>query len=95
MSDIFTALCLILGSIFIFIGALGILKFPTALMRAHALSKAMLLGISLVLLGLLPSLETNAERVKILLAIAFLVITIPIAGHIFALYSASEKEEHY
>jgi multicomponent Na+:H+ antiporter subunit G len=91
MSEFITAFFLVLGSIFIFIGALGILKFPNALMRAHALSKAMLLGISLVLLALIPSLETYAEVIKVLLAIGFLILTIPIAGHIFALYSSSER----
>lgn len=74
------------GSVFIFIGALGVLKFPNALMRAHALSKAMLLGVSCVLLAQIPSLETSAEAVKTILAIAFLMLTIPISGHIFAYY---------
>lgn len=91
MSEFFTAFFLVMGSIFIFFGALGILKFPSALMRAHALSKAMLLGISLILLALVPSLETQTEVVKVLLAIFFLILTIPIAGHIFALYSSSER----
>ncbi len=91
MSEFITAFFLITGSIFIFIAALGIIKFPTAIMRAHALSKAMLLGVSLILLALIPSLETYAEGIKILLAIAFLFLTIPISGHIFALYSSSER----
>ena len=91
MSEFVTALFLVMGSIFIFIGALGILRFPDALMRVHALSKAMLLGISLVLLALVPSFETYAEVIKVLLAIAFLILTIPIAGHIFVLYSSSER----
>ena len=90
MNEFVTAFFLVMGSVFIFIGALGILKFPNPLMRAHALSKAMLLGISLVLLALVPSLQTYAEVIKVLLAIAFLILTIPIAGHIFALYSSSE-----
>jgi multicomponent Na+:H+ antiporter subunit G len=87
MSEIF----LVMGSIFIFIGALGILKFPHALMRAHALSKAMLFGISLILLALVPSLQTDAEIIKVILAIVFLILTIPIAGHIFALYSSTQR----
>jgi monovalent cation/proton antiporter MnhG/PhaG subunit len=91
MSEFITAFFLVLGSLFIFIGALGILKFPSTLMRAHALSKALLLGISLILLSIIPSLETDAEGIKIFLAISFLALTIPIAGHIFALYSSSER----
>lgn len=96
MSELVTALFLVTGSIFIFIGALGILKFPATLMRAHALSKAMLLGISLVLLSLVPNLGFSAQTLKIILGIVFLILTIPIAGHIFALYSGSKNwdEQH-
>lgn len=93
MSDLLAALLLLLGSLFIFIGALGILKFPHALMRAHALSKAMLLGVSSVLLSQIPSLGTSAESIKIVLAIAFLLLTIPISGHIFAYYCSMENSK--
>ncbi|MCB1149176.1 MAG: monovalent cation/H(+) antiporter subunit G [Chlamydiia bacterium] len=82
-----SALLLLLGALLIFIGALGVVKFPDALMRAHALSKALTLGIALMLLGLIPFLQSYAEGIKIFLAILFLFATIPIAGHIFALYA--------
>lgn len=91
MSEWITAFFLVMGSLFIFIGALGILKFSYALMRAHALSMAMFLGISLVLLALVPSMETYPKVIKVLLAVTFLILTIPVAGHIFALYSLSES----
>lgn len=91
MSEFLTGFLLVVGSAFIFIGALGICKFPSALTRAHSLSKAMLFGISLVLLAMIPSLETFTQVMKILLAIVFLILTIPIAGHIFALYSSSKR----
>ncbi len=92
MSELFVSIMLILGSTFIFIGALGILKFSDPLMGAHALSKAMTLGISLVLLALVPSVVTYAEGIKIFLAITFLFLTIPIAGHTFALYLLKAKD---
>lgn len=92
MSEILTAIFLITGTLFIFIGAVGILKFPHVLMRAHALSKAMLLGVSCVLLAQIPALETSVEAIKILLAIVFLVLTIPISGHIFAFYCSLEGD---
>ncbi len=88
MSEWIAAFSLLTGSIFIFIAALGIIKFPSALMRAHALSKAMLLGISLVFLALLPFLHTSVELIEVFFAIFFLILTIPVAGHIFALYSS-------
>jgi multicomponent Na+:H+ antiporter subunit G len=93
MTEFFVALFLLLGSLFIFIGAIGIIKFPTPLMQAHALSKAMLLGISLVLLALIPTLDSAAEIIKVFLAVVFLMITTPIAGHIFALYAKMSQDE--
>lgn len=92
MSEYLSACFLLMGSLFIFIGAIGLLKFPSAITRAHALSKAMLLGISLIFLALVVTLNSSFEVMKVLLAIAFLVLTIPIAGHIFAFYSSSSTK---
>jgi len=82
---------LFLGSIFIFIGALGTLLMPDTLSRAHALSKALTLGISLMLIGLLLERSTYAASTKIVLAILFQFVTIPLSGHIFAFFSYKKK----
>jgi multicomponent Na+:H+ antiporter subunit G len=42
------------GTIFFLAGTVGVLRFPDALTRLHALTKADNLGLGLVVLGLLP-----------------------------------------
>jgi multicomponent Na+:H+ antiporter subunit G len=85
------ALFFLCGSLFVFTGALGIVVMPDVLSRAHALSKALTLGVSLMLIGLLIGHESYTVGTKIILAIAFQFVTIPLSGHIFALYAYSTR----
>lgn len=82
-----TALVLLAGSIFILIAGIGIVKLPNTLCRAHALSKAGTLGIGLLLISLFGVIGTYAAAIKISSVILFNLITIPLAGHIFARYA--------
>lgn len=50
--DIATAACLLAAAYFFFAGMLGVLRFPDALCRLHAVTKADNLGLGLVVLGL-------------------------------------------
>ena len=50
MSELFSACFLLGGAVFIFIGSLGVARLPDVLCRAHALSKALTLGIALMLI---------------------------------------------
>jgi multicomponent Na+:H+ antiporter subunit G len=52
--DVFTVLAVLAGSFFFLAGTVGLLRFPDALIRLHALTKADNLGLGLVVLGLLP-----------------------------------------
>ncbi|MFO1146804.1 MAG: monovalent cation/H(+) antiporter subunit G [Alsobacter sp.] len=66
--DIFTLACVFAGAVFFLAGAVGLLRFPDALSRLHALGKADNVGLGLVVLGLLPQspdLLTAAKLVAI------------------------------
>jgi len=52
--DIFTVISVSLGAFFFLAGTIGLLRFPDALTRLHALTKADNLGLGLIVLGLLP-----------------------------------------
>ncbi|HEY7321307.1 MAG TPA: monovalent cation/H(+) antiporter subunit G [Candidatus Binatia bacterium] len=52
--DVFTVLAVSVGAFFFLAGSVGLLRFPDALSRLHALTKADNLGLGLVMLGLLP-----------------------------------------
>lgn len=54
MLDILSIIVICAGAFFFFAGTVGLLRFPDALTRLHALTKADNLGLGLVVLGLLP-----------------------------------------
>ena len=53
-ADIFTVIAVSAGAFFFMAGTAGLLRFPDALTRLHALTKADNLGLGLVVLGLMP-----------------------------------------
>lgn len=77
--------CLALaGALTILVGTIGLVRLPDALCRAHALSKGMTLGISLLLCSLWLSLGTELAGLKVVAAVFFQFLTIPVASHLLA-----------
>jgi multicomponent Na+:H+ antiporter subunit G len=54
---LFTIVSISAGLVFFLAGAVGLLRFPDALTRLHALTKADNLGLGLIVLGLLPQAD--------------------------------------
>jgi len=52
--DVLTLVLVSLGALFFAAGLIGMVRFPNALSRLHALSKVDNLGLGLVIIGLLP-----------------------------------------
>jgi len=52
--DVFTYVTVSAGAFFFLAGSVGLLRFPDAFARLHALTKADNLGLALIVLGLLP-----------------------------------------
>ena len=52
--DIFTVFLVTAGALFFLAGTIGLIRFPDALTRLHALTKVDNLGLGLIVLGLLP-----------------------------------------
>lgn len=86
--ELFVIFFLSSGVLFILIANLGILIMPDVICRAHALSKAVTLGILLMLIGLWIHLGPEAVGLKVFLTILFQFITIPISSHLFIYYIA-------
>ena len=87
MSDLF----LYAGTLLILIGCIGIVNMPDVLCRAHALSKAVTLGMILMLIGLWIALGPEKAGFRVFLAICFQLFTIPVAAHLFALLAYRKK----
>ncbi len=63
--DIFTVIAVTAGAFFIMAGTVGLLRFPDALTRLHALTKADNLGLGLIVLGLLPRVSGPLDALKL------------------------------
>ncbi len=63
--DIFTVVAVSAGCFFYLAGTVGLLRFPDALTRLHALTKADNLGLGLVVLGLLPRAGSVLDGLKL------------------------------
>jgi len=64
--DIFTVLAVSAGACFFVAGTVGLLRFPDALTRLHALTKVDNLGLGLIVLGLLPRAGGALAALKLL-----------------------------
>jgi multicomponent Na+:H+ antiporter subunit G len=64
--DLFSVLAIGAGVFFFLAGAVGLVRFPDALSRLHALTKADNLGLGLVVLGLLPRAQSPFAALKLL-----------------------------
>jgi multicomponent Na+:H+ antiporter subunit G len=85
MIGILTVFLILTGSGLMLIAAIGVLRLPDVLCRAHAVAKALTLGVFLILSGLWLHLYGQQASLKILLAIFFQVVTIPVASHLLGL----------
>src|ERR1700748_3869479 len=64
--DIITIAAVSAGAFFFLAGTVGLLRFPDALTRLHALTKADNLGLGLVVLGLLPQAGSPLRGAKLI-----------------------------
>ena len=63
--SLFSILAISAGCFFFLAGTIGLLRFPDALTRLHALSKADNLGLGLIVLGLLPRADSVFGGLKL------------------------------
>ena len=68
--NLFSVVAISAGCFFFLAGTVGLLRFPDALTRLHALSKADNLGLGLIVLGLLPRAESLLGGLKLLVLLA-------------------------
>ncbi|SFV37308.1 monovalent cation/proton antiporter, MnhG/PhaG subunit [Devosia crocina] len=71
----------VLGVVFIFAAAVGVSRFPDALQRMHASTKAGTLGAILILGGAMAALGSEAAAVGTM-AMLFMLLTVPVAAHL-------------
>jgi multicomponent Na+:H+ antiporter subunit G len=60
-----TIVAVFAGAFFFLAGTVGLLRFPDSLTRLHALTKADNLGLGLVVVGLLPHVDSVSAGLKL------------------------------
>ena len=65
--DVFSIVAVVAGAFFYLAGTVGLLRFPDAYTRLHALTKADNLGLVLVVIGLLPQVGSVLMGLKLVL----------------------------
>ena len=84
---IFTVTAVSAGIFFFFAGTVGLIRFPDALSRLHALTKVDNLGLGLVVVGLLPQASGGFAALKLvsiwlLVQLSGAIVTQLIAGSV-------------
>jgi len=79
------ALSLLIGSGFIVVGVIGLLKFNDPMTRLHAPTKVGTIGIGMLLLAsMLHSFSIGSSSLHELLIMAFLFVTAPVSANFIA-----------
>lgn len=81
MSQIFTAVFLLLGASFMLLASIGILRLPDLFTRMQAATKAATLGSAFLLLAVAVYFGELGVTTRALATVAFITLTAPVAAH--------------
>ena len=91
--EIFIAILIVAGGAFALIAAIGTLRFPDALSRMHAATKAGAFGAGLLLVAAALHFASLAVALEALLIISLFYLTAPIAAQLIG-QSARKPSEY-
>jgi len=93
MIEIIGNIFILLGCLFVFIAALGILRFTDLHSRLHATTKATSFGLLLILIGVSLHYLVFMVVVKSILILLFIYLTAPLAAHSISRSSKKDISE--
>jgi len=82
INDIFSATFILAGSVFMLIASIGMIKFPDFYIRNSASTKAVVLGVLLILLGVGIHYNDTMVFIEIFAILFFIFLISPLAAHI-------------
>lgn len=82
IADLIVAALLLAGGFFALVAALGVVRLPDVFIRMHASTKAGTLGGGLILAAVAVSQWEAGVTTRVVLIVAFLLLTAPIAAHL-------------
>lgn len=84
MTALMLPLCLLIGSVFVLLAAIGVLRFRDAFQRMHAATKAGAFGGAILALGAGFHFGTPRVWIEVVLMMVFFYSTMPVAAHLIA-----------
>lgn len=84
VQQIVVALLVTVGTFFLVVGTVGLLRFPDVYNRLHATSKATTLGTASILLAGFAYYGPQAAGLTSLVGILFLFLTVPTGAHMIS-----------
>ena len=81
MKELIVFFLVVLGSVFILIAAIGVLRFKDVFSSMHATTKASSFGLLLIITGVALHFLTVLIWIKAVLMVAFIYLTAPLAAH--------------
>ncbi|HMO51406.1 MAG TPA: monovalent cation/H(+) antiporter subunit G [Kiritimatiellia bacterium] len=81
MSEAITAILLLIGSVFMLLSAVGVVRMPDLFTRMHAATKVGTVGVSSIVLAAAFYFQDMKVVAPALLIIVFFLATAPVAAH--------------
>ncbi|MEQ2527745.1 monovalent cation/H(+) antiporter subunit G [Bacillaceae bacterium CLA-AA-H227] len=83
-NEIVPVLLILIGTIFSFLSAIGLVRLPDVYTRSHAASKSTTIGVLFILVGtfFFFLLEEHYFSIRLFLGIFFVFLTAPVASHV-------------
>ncbi|MCW5898268.1 MAG: monovalent cation/H(+) antiporter subunit G [Flavobacteriales bacterium] len=91
ISQYITLACVWLGIIFILIAAIGIIRMPDVYTRMSAVTKAVALGVGLILVGVVFHFNDTTVMLKATVIFVFLVFSLSVAAHVIGLAAYEDR----
>jgi multicomponent Na+:H+ antiporter subunit G len=91
--DLFTIAAVVAGAFFFLAGTVGLLRFPDAFTRLHALTKADNLGLGLIVVGLLPQVDSVSAALKLVCIWLLVLLSSGTASQLVARALRQRQEE--
>jgi multicomponent Na+:H+ antiporter subunit G len=84
MNEILIIILMSLGSLFVLLAAVGLVRMPDLYLRISVTTKAATLGIGLVLASAAIYFQETSITTRILAIILFILLTAPVAAHLLS-----------
>lgn len=82
LTSLIGAIIMLIGAFFVFVAAIGLLRFEDLLQRMHAAAKPQTFGTMLLMVGLALNLRGPTTGWALVLVVAFVLVTSPISAHL-------------